>query len=58
MLGKSLQGIGEHYIAISLEQAHVPGHFEDRTILCLLWCEDELGDALTELLTGNRSIAS
>jgi hypothetical protein len=31
----------------ALEQADVPGHLEDRTVLCLLWCEDELGDALT-----------
>jgi hypothetical protein len=33
MLGNFLQGIGEHYIAIPLEQADVPGHLEDGTVL-------------------------
>ena len=36
MLGNSLQGIGEHYIAIPLEQVDVSCYVKDGTVRCLL----------------------
>lgn len=52
------QGIGEHYIAISLKQADVACYLKNGTVRRLLGHEDELCDAFPQLLGGSRGIAS
>ena len=58
MLSNSLQGIGEHYIVISLEEVHIAGDFENKTAGCFLWCQDKFADALPQLRAGSFGIAS
>ncbi len=58
MLGNSLQGIGEHYIAIPMEQVYVSRHLKDGTVRSLLRCQHELGDAFLQLRARRFSVAN